>query len=170
MLIQASGKTMTSFAVGHEIQIIALLRAGSGHKRLSPRIADWSRRQTVIQISIVGTVDFQVGAFQTASERSFALRNRINYRRIGLQPHTFLQTVQKHGSHQRSFFRHTGFLFDNRSERQQFVNVLQRQTAVAGSPDFFQRFLHSGPRLQDNAVCGWLRVQNCRSPATALPP
>jgi len=69
-----------------------------------------------------------------------------------LQPHTFLQTVQKHGSHQRSFFRHTGFLFDNRSERQQFVNVLQRQIAVAGSPDFFQCFLHSGPRLQDNAV------------------
>ena len=69
-----------------------------------------------------------------------------------MQPHTFLQTVQKHGSHQRPFFRHTGFLFDNRSERQQFVNVLQRQTAVAGSPDFFQRFLHSGPRLQDNAV------------------
>ena len=83
-------------------------------QRAAARIADRSRRQAGVSIGVVAGFEMHVGVMERASVATFEQLS-VDHTGIGLQRNVPPQPVVIDAGHQRAFFRHRGFFFDNGS-------------------------------------------------------
>jgi hypothetical protein len=68
--------------------------------RRNRRQIDWARRQTFIAVSIIRRIGLQMHVQYPANGK---ITYRIHYRRVGLERHANLQTVQVSAGNARAF-------------------------------------------------------------------
>ena len=121
------GEDMSPRSVGNKIEIPGLGRRQGRLERCAAGIGDRARRQAIDAVSIIGRCLLDVLLAQRPVELGLAAGKAIDDGRIGLQGHALAQPVGEYRRHTRALFRHTGFLFDDRSEGERFCWRLDRR-------------------------------------------
>ena len=146
---------MPAIAVGDKIEILGLGWIGHGLKRSATGIGDRRRRQTVDLIGVIGCllvdvrlIDRPVAGFALAAEQS------VDDRRIRLQAHTLVEAIEEDRCNARALVATARFLFDNRSQGDEFVGIGQRQIGRTTLPDFIDQLFLIGKQLVDHLLAG----------------
>ena len=110
-------------------------RIGDRLERRAAGIGDRRRRQAVDQIGVVGRRLVDVGLVDRAVGRlALAAEQAVDDRRVGLQPHALVQPVDEDGGDARALVAAAGFLLDDRGQRDEFVDVGERQVRRRAVP------------------------------------
>ncbi len=128
-------------SVRDEIQRLRLCRIEHRIDRRTPRIGDRPDRQPARRIGIIAVPRLQFRPADTPAKR-FALRDRIDDRRIGLQSHSRPQAVGIDGGHHASLRRLAGFLFDDRREDDRLARGLDHRRRLPLLPRCGQIAVH----------------------------
>src|SRR5262249_1875965 len=97
MLVEALGKAVPAGAVGDEEKLLGARRVGGGFERRAAWVGDRSRRQAVDHIRVVPGLEVDIRARDRTAEAAFAADDAVDDRRVRLQLHALLETIDEHG-------------------------------------------------------------------------
>ena len=131
---------MGAIAARHKVERVAFSRIQGRMNRFPAWQRDGRGRQPVDPIGIVVGVGSQI---LTGDSPLVLLPHPIDYGRIGLQPHTFLQAPDKDTGDFFSLMDRTGFALNNRRHNQSFIGRIVRQVFSLSLPFRRKHLFHS---------------------------
>ena len=131
---------MGAIATRHKVERIAFSRIQRRMNRFPAGQRDGRGRKSVDPIGIVVSVGSQILASDTPL---VFLSHPIDDRRIGLQPHTFLQAPDKDAGHFLPLMNRTGFALNDRRHNQSVIGRIVRQVFSLGLPFRRKHLFHS---------------------------
>ena len=140
---------MAAGAVGDEIERVRGGGVQDGGERRPSGVGDRPRRQAAMAVGVVGVVDGEVAPRQGPPQRRLPRRQRVDHRRVRLQPHAFPQPVQEHRGDHRPLGGDARLLLHDRGQHQGLVRRVESDRRIAVAPERVQRARHVVPHAGD---------------------
>ena len=135
MLSQRLGEGVSARAIGDEIEILGRERMQHRLNGGQAGVANRARRQALVQITVVGTLDLEIGRGDGPPERTRPVSYGIDHRRVGLQWHAAAQAVGENAGDMCALHRRGGLLFHDRGQSQRLVDRVVRQVGGTLRPE-----------------------------------